>query len=1019
MFSFLAASETQILNPCERFRTMTGHMDLLTYFQPQEGNENVREREQPLLWTNPSTNHSTNRRHIVTSSQNEEEGEKTANKRYFLPLLSFLNSHQHSSIHHHLFTLFFVYAHIVNMGHKRSAFRSFSFDASSFLLLYLFSLHVVLPLPWAITPKPLPPYSNRLKERLQAGNISFCGYVTIPSGKVVENYAIPGYLDCVLIDAGHSEFEWAATQSLVMTAMNEDLVSLVRIPHNNYVNNVKKYVGTGVNGVVIPDLNNVTSYERAVSFLRYPPVGVRPAGVERSNGYLYRFEEYRNVANDVVIAAGMIETKESVAAIDEIVRVEGLDLLLFEKKTLAVAMGKGVDDPTVAQALQRIEQACTNANVPFGTWVSSFEEACSLASKGYQLFIIDGDYELLQNGVLSFFGEQIDDDVGVDTDTDADGSSSNATPANIHPDFNNPLRSKLNVSNNDAVFAAFVTIPSSKTIENLAAVSDALDAVWIEAEHTEFDSDVVQELASACENQGIVPLVRVPGNNNVNDFKKYIGTGVKGVIIPDLPDTESFEYGVSSLMYPTDGIRQAGCERANTYWRRFDEYLQVSNDLILHIFMIENKEAVANIDSIVAVPGIDVLHIGPFDLSLSMNVSRDSRELHAAVEKVEFAANQSKIALGCAVSSLSEAHDKMKKGYRFFTIPGDMEFIQKGTADFFEDGEKHPRNCTGLHQQPYFPEHHDPKPYTNPLKEKLSRKEPIFSAFVVIPSAKTIENLALPGYLDAVWIEAEHTEFGPSVVQELVVAAESTGLVALVRIPNNKNVNDFKKYLGTGAMGVIIPDMHSLSQFEYGIKALKYPPEGIRPAGVERSNRYLGRFAEYKAVANDLVMVIMMIENPSAVDNIEEIVQLLGIDILHVGPFDLSLSMNVSRNSKELNDAVAKVENAAKNAGVALGCALTSMDDLEEKLDRGYIFFTVPGDMEFLRNGVTSYFTPSTSPQPSTCKDCDDRDEEIQVLKIALGVVSLVAFVAIVVIAVLYRSSKNSKQVSEYEMVRD
>ncbi|EKD82312.1 MAG: hypothetical protein ACD_39C01368G0001 [uncultured bacterium] len=251
----------------------------------------------------------------------------------------------------------------------------------------------------------------------------------------------------------------------------------------------------------------------------------------------------------------------------------------------------------------------------------------------------------------------------------------------------------------------------------------------------------------------------------------------------------------------------------------------------------------------------------------------------------------------------------------------------------------------------------DGKGCNNPSIYKLRvKKEPVFGGFVSIGNHKVIENLTLAGKLDFVWLEAEHTEFDPETVQNLTITAENEKISPVVRVPAN-DFNLIKKYIGTGVQGVIVPSIKTADDARAAINAIKYSPQGNRACGVERGNRYLGRFTEYKSRANDEILAILMLETREAVDNIDEILQVPGIDVLHVGPYDLSLSYGVDMKSEKLALAIRRVELAAQKHGVVLGCAAPTMAVAREKMKKGYKFFTIPGDMEMLQNGVKSYFS--------------------------------------------------------------
>ncbi|MEW6710694.1 MAG: aldolase/citrate lyase family protein, partial [Candidatus Riflebacteria bacterium] len=232
---------------------------------------------------------------------------------------------------------------------------------------------------------------------------------------------------------------------------------------------------------------------------------------------------------------------------------------------------------------------------------------------------------------------------------------------------------------------------------------------------------------------------------------------------------------------------------------------------------------------------------------------------------------------------------------------------------------------------------------------------PAFGGFVTIPSHKVIENLAVAKKLDFVWLEAEHSSFGPGEVEQMALAAENEGLTPIVRVPANE-FNLIKKYIGTGVQGVVVPSIKTAQDAKNAVKAIKYAPEGERAAGAERANRYLGNFADYKQRANSEMLVILMIETREAVENIEEIIKVPGIDILHLGPYDLSLSYGVEMQNEILASAIRKVEMAAARHKMPLGSYAPTMKHAEEKIAKGYRFFTIPGDMEYLQNGVKNFF---------------------------------------------------------------
>ncbi len=205
------------------------------------------------------------------------------------------------------------------------------------------------------------------------------------------------------------------------------------------------------------------------------------------------------------------------------------------------------------------------------------------------------------------------------------------------------------------------------------------------------------------------------------------------------------------------------------------------------------------------------------------------------------------------------------------------------------------------------------------------------------------------------WIEALQNDLGPKEVQQLVMAAENESLVPIVRVPKDDR-DEIKKYLGAGVLGVVIPGVKNREDAQKAVAALKYTPEGNRPPGVDRATRYMGRIKEYMATANQNMLVILTVDNEDFVRNLDSILSVQGIDVIHIGPLHLSSSMGLSIDAKEVKQAIEKVELAANNKGIPLGGAIGKYSQLNDLKKRGYRFLTVPGDMELLRHGVESFF---------------------------------------------------------------
>ncbi len=209
----------------------------------------------------------------------------------------------------------------------------------------------------------------------------------------------------------------------------------------------------------------------------------------------------------------------------------------------------------------------------------------------------------------------------------------------------------------------------------------------------------------------------------------------------------------------------------------------------------------------------------------------------------------------------------------------------------------------------------------NPVKTKLLAGEPMAGAFVSIESPTTVELLALAG-LDFVMIDAEHFHVDPKLAGDLVRAAEARDIPMMARVgENNRQV--ISKYLDAGCLGIMTPMVNSQESSKAVVEAVKYPPLGKRGLAGVRANDFglsggLGRFVQE---ANDQTVVMVQIETLEAVEKADEIINVDGVDIVFLGPTDLSVALGVPGDSKNqlvldtIESLAVKITKAGKTAG--------------------------------------------------------------------------------------------------------
>lgn len=226
----------------------------------------------------------------------------------------------------------------------------------------------------------------------------------------------------------------------------------------------------------------------------------------------------------------------------------------------------------------------------------------------------------------------------------------------------------------------------------------------------------------------------------------------------------------------------------------------------------------------------------------------------------------------------------------------------------------------------------------NPVKEKINKGEPAFGVWLAFPSPARVEFFGHLGF-EFVIIDGEHMPISPATCLELVRACELVGVVPIVRPPNHES-STILPFLETGALGIYVPHVQTAQDAEAVVQAVKYAPMGNRSAGSSERPANYGLTQppeDYYAAANDETMVILLVEDTVGVSNLDEIVKVPGIDVVAIGPGDLSLSMGrlKSRADPEVMKAVRNAEARIADAGLPFDCEPRNADEAREAIERG------------------------------------------------------------------------------------
>jgi 2-keto-3-deoxy-L-rhamnonate aldolase RhmA len=220
------------------------------------------------------------------------------------------------------------------------------------------------------------------------------------------------------------------------------------------------------------------------------------------------------------------------------------------------------------------------------------------------------------------------------------------------------------------IIGTLLTIASPEVAEALALLG--FDWIFIDLEHGSLSIMDAQRAIQAVANRSLT-LVRVPDGTPEN-IKRVLDTGCSGIIVP-LVSSEFYARKVVALAkYPPLGERSVGLGRAQGYGLRFAEYLSSANDQTAVIVQIEHRDALPNVGQILAVPGIDALFVGPYDLSNSMGlVGQVSHpDVVAAIDTVRATCAKTNSPMGIYCSNAERARNEIKAGARVIAVGTDV-----------------------------------------------------------------------------------------------------------------------------------------------------------------------------------------------------------------------------------------------------------------------------------------------------------------------------------------------------------
>jgi 2-keto-3-deoxy-L-rhamnonate aldolase RhmA len=244
------------------------------------------------------------------------------------------------------------------------------------------------------------------------------------------------------------------------------------------------------------------------------------------------------------------------------------------------------------------------------------------------------------------------------------------------------------------------------------------------------------------------------------------------------------------------------------------------------------------------------------------------------------------------------------------------------------------------------------------LKEKLKSGHLTLGSWITIAHPAIAEIMSNVGF-DWLVVDLEHSVITIREAEELIRVIELSGVTPLVRLTSNDQ-NQIKRVMDSGSHGVIVPMVKTAEDAQSAVNSVRYPVKGNRGIGLARAQGYGIRFKEYLKWQEEGSIVIIQIEHIEAVNNIEEILSVDGVDGFIIGPYDLSGSMGIpgQLQHKSLLKAIGHVHSVANKMNIPGGIHIVEPDaqELQLKINEGNKFIAYSVDIRMLdtaaRNGI-------------------------------------------------------------------
>jgi len=242
--------------------------------------------------------------------------------------------------------------------------------------------------------------------------------------------------------------------------------------------------------------------------------------------------------------------------------------------------------------------------------------------------------------------------------------------------------------------------------------------------------------------------------------------------------------------------------------------------------------------------------------------------------------------------------------------------------------------------------------WENPVRKSLREGKPVFGITLTVPSVEIAAQAANLGF-DFLWIEMEHSPITLETLRNMILATRGLPAVPFARVPVNE-LWTAKRVLDAGALGVMFPFTSTPELARQAVAACKYPPAGRRGSGAGLATFRWPAPEGYHDFADRNVMVIVIVEEARALEDIDAIAATPGIDVIFVGASDLSFSLGFrgKQDHPQVDVALERIATTVRKAGKFVGLPTADPAQIKRRINQGFQLFQTGTELGLMNQGA-------------------------------------------------------------------